>query len=205
VLYNQNEESQPMRKPVEIHPLTKDRWKDMVTLFGAHGGYAGCWCMFWRLDRGDFKQLRGEGTKEILCQMAMKNQEPGLLVYVDGNGAGWCSVGPRESYVALENSRILKRVDERPVWSIVCFFMDKPARQQGLMVELLRGAIAHAKKRGAKIVEGYPIDMQSKKLAGQKLSSYAGYMGIASAFREVGFIEAGRASETQLIMRYFIK
>ena len=161
--------------------------------------------MFWRLDRGDFKKLRGEGTKEILKQMAEKKQEPGLITYLDGNPVGWCSVGPRENYVALENSRILKRVDDKPVWSIVCFFVDKSARKQGLMTEMLRGAVAHAKKHGAKFVEGYPIDMQTEKLAGQKLGSYAGYMGIASAFREVGFVEAGRASETQLIMRYNIK
>jgi GNAT superfamily N-acetyltransferase len=193
------------KSKIEIHPLTKERWNDMVALFGTHGGYAGCWCMFWRLNRADFKQLRGSGTKEILHQMATKNQEPGLLAYVDGKPAGWCSIGPRENYLALENSRILKRVDDKPVWSIVCFFADKSVRRQGLMYEMLRGAVVHAKKRGAKIVEGYPIDMQSEKLAGQKLNSYAGYMGIASAFREVGFVEAGRASETQLIMRYKIK
>ena len=177
----------------------------MVALFGTHGGYAGCWCMFWRLDRADFKKLRGGGTKEILRQMTDQKQEPGLITYVDGAPAGWCSVGPRENYLALENSRILKRVDDKPVWSIVCFFVDKSFRKQNLMVEMLRGAVAHAKKHGAKIVEGYPIDMQTEKLAGQKLSSYAGYMGIAAAFREVGFIEAGHASETQLIMRYTIK
>ena len=189
---------------IEVKPLTKERWQDAVALFGAHGGYAGCWCMFWRLDRGDFKKLRGEGTKEILKQMAEKKQEPGLITYVDGKPAGWCSIGPRENYVALENSRILKRVDDKPVWSIVCFFVDKSARKQGLMTEMLRGAVSHAKKHGAKFVEGYPIDMQTEKLVGQKLNSYAGYMGIASAFREVGFVEVGRASETQLIMRYNI-
>ena len=193
------------KSKVEMHPLTEDRWNDMVVLFGTHGGYAGCWCMFWRLERAAFKQLRGEGTKEILHQMAAKDQEPGLLAYVDGKPAGWCSIGPRENYLALENSRILKRVGDKPVWSIVCFFTDKSIRRHGLMADLLRGAVAHAKKRGARIVEGYPIDMQSEKLAGQKLGSYAGYMGIASAFREVGFTEAGHASETQLIMRYKIK
>ncbi len=189
---------------IEVKPLTKERWQDAIALFSAHGGYAGCWCMFWRLDRGDFKKLRGEGTKEILKQMAEKKQEPGLITYVDGKPAGWCSIGPRENYVALENSRILKRVDDKPVWSIVCFFVDKPARKQGLMTEMLRGAVSHAKKHGAKFVEGYPIDMQTEKLVGQKLNSYAGYMGIASAFRKVGFVEVGRASETQLIMRYNI-
>ncbi|MBL8090572.1 MAG: GNAT family N-acetyltransferase [Anaerolineales bacterium] len=193
------------KEKVEIHPLTKDRWKDMVALFGEQGGYAGCWCMFWRLDRADFKKLRGGGTKEILHQMANKNQDAGLLTYLNKKPVGWCSIGPRENYVALENSRILKRVDDKPTWSIVCFFVDKSARKQGLMTHMVQGAVQHAKKHGAQFIEGYPIDMQSEKLAGQKLNSYAGYMGIAAAFREVGFVEAGRASETQLIMRYKIK
>lgn len=48
------------------------------------------------------------------------------------------------------------------------------------MRELLTGAVKYANSKGAKIVEGYPIDMQSQKLAGQKLNSYSGYMGIAS-------------------------
>jgi len=193
------------KEKFEIHPLTKDRWGDMAALFGEQGGYSGCWCMFWRLDRADFKKLRGTGTKEILHQMAQKSQKPGLLTYINGTPVGWCSIGPRENYIALENSRILKRVDDKPVWSIVCFFVNKSARKQGLMTKMLSGAVIHAGKHGAKFVEGYPIDMQSEKLAGQKLNSYAGYMGIAAAFREVGFIEVGRASETQLIMRYKIK
>lgn len=190
---------------METLPLTKARWKDMEKLFGAHGGYAGCWCMFWRLDRKDFKALRGDGTKAALKSMTEKKQVAGLLAYADGKPVGWCSIGPREDYAALENSRILKRVDDMPVWSIVCFFVDKSARQQGVMRELLTGAVKYAKSKGAKIVEGYPIDMQSPKLAGQKLNSYSGYMGIASIYRDAGFKQVGAASETQLIMRYIIR
>jgi GNAT superfamily N-acetyltransferase len=190
---------------VEVQPLTSARWKDMEILFGKHGGYAGCWCMFWRMDRKDFKALRGDGTKAVLKSMTDAKQVAGLLAYSDGEPVGWCSIGPREEYAALENSRILKRVDEKPVWSIVCFFVHKSARSQGIMQELLAGAVKYAKSKGAKIVEGYPIDMQSPKLAGQKLTSYSGYMGIASVFRELGFKQVGAASETQLIMRYTIK
>jgi hypothetical protein len=84
----------------------------------------------------------------------------------------------------------------------VCFFVAKPYRFQGLMEQLLRGAVEYAVSQGAAPVEGYPIDMDHPQLAGQKLSSYSGYMGLASAFRAVGFTEVGRASETQLIMRY---
>lgn len=190
---------------IEVLPLTTARWKDMEKLFGAHGGYAGCWCMFWRLPRKDFKALRGDGTKAALKSMTDDKQVAGLLAYVDNEPVGWCSIGPRENYAALESSRILKRVDEKPVWSIVCFFVDKSARKQGILHALLAGAVEYAKSKGAKIVEGYPIDMQTPKLAGQKLNSYSGYMGIASAFRKIGFKQVGSASETQLIMRYVIK
>jgi len=177
----------------------------METLFGAHGGYADCWCMFWRLKRSEFKQLRGEGTKAALKSLTEQNEVPGLLAYVEGKPAGWCSVGPREGYRALENSRTLKRVDAVPVWSIVCFFVDKPFRKQGLMRALIEGAVDYARANGAQIVEGYPLDMQHPKLAGQKLSGCSSYMGIDAAFREVGFVEAGRGSETQLIMRYTVQ
>ncbi len=189
---------------LEVCPVTADRWPDLETLFGPKGAYAGCWCMFWRLERGEFKQMKGEGTKAVLQEMTCENKVPGFLAYQDGRAVGWCSTGPRENYAALENSRILKRVDDQPVWSVVCFFVDKAARGGGVMYALLRGVVAYAGQHGARIVEGYPLDMQNPKLAGQKLTSYAGYMGIASVFREVGFVEVGRASETQLIMRYTI-
>jgi GNAT superfamily N-acetyltransferase len=161
--------------------------------------------MFWRLERSEFKRLKGEGTKAVLQEMTCENKAPGFLAYQDGRAVGWCSAGPREQYAALENSRILKRVDDQPVWSVVCFFVDKAARSKGAMYALLRGVVEYAGQQGARIVEGYPLDMQNPKLAGQKLTSYAGYMGIASVFSEVGFVEVGRASETQLIMRYTIQ
>lgn len=189
---------------LEVYPVTAERWPDLEALFGPKGAYAGCWCMFWRLERGEFKQLKGEGTRAVLQEMACDNKVPGFLAYDESGAIGWCSAGPREQYAALENSRILKRVDDQPVWSVVCFYVAKAARGQGVMYALLRGVVAYAGQQGARIVEGYPIDMQTPKLAGQKLTSYAGYMGVASVFRDVGFVEVGRASETQLIMRYRI-
>lgn len=185
----------------KIHPVKAECWSDLEKLFGEHGADAGCWCMFWRLKRSEFKELRGEGTKAMLRGMTQRNEIPGLLAYVNGQTAGWCSVGPRQSYLALENSRILKRLDDQPVWSVVCFFIAKAYRRQGLMVALVRGALDYARKNGAGMVEAYPIDMQSPRLAGQKLTGCSGYMGVTAAFREAGFVEVSRASETQVIMR----
>lgn len=191
-----------MAAAITVVPATYERWADLEQLFGTRGAYAGCWCMFWRLERRQFKAQKGAGNCDHLHQLMAAGQIPGLLAYVNGTVAGWCSLGPRDAFLALESSRILTRIDAVPVWSIACFYIAKPFRQQGLMRALLRGALSYAAAQGAPALEGYPIDLATPQLAGQKLGSYAGYMGIASAYRDVGFVEVGRASATQRIMRY---
>ena len=57
-----------------------------------------------------------------------------------------------------ERYRKLARIDEERVWSVVCFFIDARARRQGLMLGLLNAAVAYALSRGARIVEGYPVE-----------------------------------------------
>lgn len=195
------------QKPLEIavYPATPDRWPDLETVFGPKGACGQCWCMFWRLKRSDYHSMPPEARKAVLQNMTLNNEVPGLLAYVNGQPAGWISIAPRQSYTALENSRILKRLDDTPVWSVVCFFVLKPYRKQNVMFQLLHGAVEYAGAQGAQTVEGYPLDMQTPKLAGRKLSGSSGYMGIASVFREAGFVEAARASETQVIMRYNLK
>ena len=110
---------------------------------------------------------------------------------------------PQTGLCSPRSSRILKRVDDQPVWSIVCFFINKTYRRQGV-TRLLAGAVAYAVSQGAKIIEGYPIDMQAEQLQGKRLTGFSGYMGIASVYRALGFTEAGLASDTQLIMRYTV-
>ena len=188
----------------QVFPVTADRWPDLESLFGPKGAYAGCWCMNWRLKRSVYKELDGEGRKDELRNLTYNNRVPGVLAYADGAPVGWCSIGPRQEFAALETSRILKRIDDLPVWSIVCFYVAKTARRSGLMTALLRGAVDYARQQGARIVEGYPIDMQTPLLAGQKLTGYSGFMGIASVYRDTGFVEVDRASETQSIMRLII-
>ena len=186
---------------IQFHSATPERWSDLEDLFGSNGANAGCWCMFWRLERGMFKKTKGEGNRQILQQIVEGDEQPGILAYEGGKAVGWCGIAPRQKLAALENSRILKRVDDQPVWSITCFFMRKEARRRGIMEGLIKAAVKHAKTNGAQIVEAYPIDMQSPKLSGQTFNSYSGYMGVASVFRALGFEQVGQASETQLIMR----
>ncbi len=160
--------------------------------------------MFWRIPRSEFKANTGEENKAAFRSITLDNQVPGVLAYLGTTAIGWCSIGPRNDYAALAASQILKRVDDQPVWSVACFFINKLYRLAGISHVLLEGAIDYAISKGAKIIEGYPIDLQVPQLQGEILTGYMGYMGIASVYREVGFIEVGRASAIQLIMRYTI-
>jgi GNAT superfamily N-acetyltransferase len=184
---------------VEFHPVSADRWRDLEALFGPRGACAGCWCMWWRLARSQFNAQKGEGNKHALNGLIEAGEIPGLLAYTDGQPVGWCAVAPRERYPVLERSRILKRVDDEPVWSVVCFFVRKSFRGKGLTTALLKAAVAYAARQGARIVEGYPVESKTSRMP-----DVFAYTGLASAFRQAGFAEVLRRSETRPIMRYFI-
>jgi GNAT superfamily N-acetyltransferase len=184
---------------VECHALDAHRWPDLETLFGPHGATGGCWCMYWRLARSQFTAQKGEGTKQAFRHLVESGQSVGLLAYVKEQPVGWCAIAPRESYPVLDRSRILKRIDEMPVWSVVCFFVSKDCRGQGVTTILLRAAVNYAAQHGARIIEGYPVEPKSPRMP----AAFA-WTGLASAFRQVGFREVLRRSETRPIMRYVI-
>ena len=183
-----------------FRPLTPSRWPDLEKLFGPRGACAGCWCMYWKLPRREFEAGQGEPNRLAQRAIVAAGGTPGLLACVDGVPAGWIAVEPRQNYSLLARSRILKPVDETPVWSVTCFFIARPYRRQGLMVDLLKAAIAHVKSHGGKVVEGYPVEPRP----GQATSPVFIYTGVASAFRQAGFVEVARRSETRPIMRFYI-
>jgi GNAT superfamily N-acetyltransferase len=181
---------------VAVLPLTPDRWEDFEDLFGARGACAGCWCMYWRLRRKDFDLMRGESTRSLIHSLVMDNQVPGLLAYINGIPVGWVSLGPRQDFDLLERSRVLKRVDEQPVWSIVCFFVRSKHRRQGITGALIHGAVCYAREQGARILEGYPIVPKTAQVP-----AVFAYTGFASTYAAAGFMEVARRSPTRPIMR----
>ena len=183
-----------------IHAVTSPRWPDLEKLFGPRGACAGCWCMWWKLPRSEFDLLRGDGTRLALKRLVDAGNVPGLLAYVRSEPVGWCALSPREAYPRLERSRVLKRVDNEPVWSVVCFFVARPFRRKGVTVRLLEAAVAHARQHGAAIVEGYPVEPR-----GTKIPDVFAYTGTISAFRQAGFVEVVRRSATRPIMRRYVK
>lgn len=182
---------------LEFHPLTPERWTDLEKLLGRSGACGGCWCMWWRLPHSEFAKQTGEERRKALKRIVDSGRAPGILTYADGQPVGWCSVAPRETYQALEQSRLLRRVDNKPVWSVVCFFVAKRFRGMGLTGKLLKAAVEHVKSQGGRIVEGYPID--------PKQARKAGYVGLASTFQKAEFVEVARRSQTRPIMRYVVE
>jgi len=155
--------------------------------------------MWWRLRRSEFAKQTGKKNKSMMKKIVDSDEVPGLLAYVDGEPAGWCSVATRETFPVLDRSWTLKRIDDRPVWSVVCFYVAKPFRSKGLMTSLLKAAVEYAKRHGAGIVEGYPVDLKGRRISGSE-----GFTGVTSVFRKAGFVEAIRRSKNRPIMRYYV-
>lgn len=185
---------------IEFHPLTKDRWADFEALFGERGAYGGCWCMWWRLKRSEFERQKGEGNRQAMKAIVESGEVPGILAYCEGKPVGWCSVAPRERYGSLERSPVLKRLDDAPVWSIVCFFIEKSYRGQGIAEKLVRGAVEYVRSQGGRAVEAYPTQPRRGRL-----TPVSGYMGVPAMFERAGFVECARPSKSKVIMRYFIE
>jgi GNAT superfamily N-acetyltransferase len=155
--------------------------------------------MWWRLKRSLWSAQKGEANKCAFKKIILEGHPPGLIAYIGKTPVGWCAVAPRNEYSALERSRILKRIDDLPVWSIVCFFTAKPYRRIGITTALVKAAVQYAAKRGAVAVEGYPSD------PGKDLPDVFAYTGLVSAFRQAGFHEVARRSKGRPIMRYLIE
>jgi GNAT superfamily N-acetyltransferase len=184
----------------KFQPLTFERWGDIEKLFGERGACGGCWCMYWRESSREFEEKKGKGNKTALRRLVKGRAQTGIIAYDEKNPVGWIAFAPREEFTRLETSRILKRIDNKPVWSVVCFFIHKNYRRKGLTIELLKEAEKHARKNGGRILEGYPIEPKTENYA-----PVFAYTGLASAYRQAGFTEVARRSETRPVMRKVLR
>jgi GNAT superfamily N-acetyltransferase len=188
-----------MAAKIRVLPATPERWPDLAALFGPRGACGGCWCMYWRRTAADFNRRKGRANRASLRSLVTSGRLPGLVAYTDRTAVGWCSVGPRDAFPRLEQARALRRIDAEPVWSVVCFYVSQSHRRQGISVALLEGAAAFARRQGARILEGYPVEPRGSDYA----DAFA-WTGTAGAFRAAGFVEARRASPTRPIMRRYL-
>lgn len=181
---------------IECHPVTRDRATALARFSEQHGKFRYCSCMRWRMTSTEYKRSTKNSRVTALDDLVQQSVPVGILAYLDGEPVGWCSIAPRETYRALERYRALPRIDDQPVWSVVCFFVDRRVRQGGVTLALLRAAVEYAQSRGAQVIEGYPV------VPGPRLYTY---MGSPSTFRDAGFVDVTPAGQARIVMRYLAK
>jgi GNAT superfamily N-acetyltransferase len=181
---------------VRFASLTPRRWKDLAALFGRRGACAGCWCMFWRLTREQYRTSTNERNRRAFRRLVESGAPTGIIAYDASGPIGWCSVAPRGQFKSLATSKNFGPVDDAPAWSITCFYIAPRARRTGLARRLLIEALAYARKRGAELVEGYPVEVK-----GTKVSSGHLWHGSLSMFETAGFREVARRLADRPIVR----
>ena len=193
-------ETRPTIDPVptylDIRPLTPERFPDLAALFEQGGDPKWCWCAYFRIRGVDFSAGSGARHRKVLqtatAETAREGRAPGLVAYRDGAVVGWVSVGPRGDYERLAHSRLLAPVDDKPVWSIVCFVVGRQARGQGVAKALLDAAVDYARVHGATTLEAYPIEVAANERADSNLV----YKGTLSMFEAAGFAVVTRRTTT---------
>jgi GNAT superfamily N-acetyltransferase len=177
----------------EALPVTKERWSDLVEMFD-RPVVRTCFCMYYR-KTGESGTGAGAKNRAAMQRLVDGGTVPGLIGYEDGVPVAWVSLGPREDYAKLQRSPIMKPVDERPVWSIVCFFVDEDARGRGLSARMLRAAVDHARANGARLLEAYPVDRDERSHPDSM------FFGAKTMYDRAGFREVARRKPTRPVVR----
>lgn len=193
-------------------------WDDVRTVFGTRGDPARCWCQFFKTDAAAWKQQGAAAFEGALCEQvdaarASHSAGPGVLAYLGGSEpgsgseswepVGWAAVEPRSAYPLILRGRAIAGsidpvdgADAASVWAITCFVVRVGFRRRGVAGALLSGAVAEARRGGARVVEAYPVDT-----AGEKISSADLYHGPLSAFLAAGFEISGRPLDGRAVVR----
>jgi ribosomal protein S18 acetylase RimI-like enzyme len=175
-----------------IEPLTGGTWDALAELFREGGDPRWCWCQFWRVRSKDFAALKVSQLRERLHGQASSAEPPGLVAFDGDRAVGWVSLGPRADFERIVRSRVIPKIDDRPVWSIVCFAVSSTARGQGVARALLDAAVDHARSRGADVLEAYPVRLGDS----DAIHPDAAFTGTLPMFERAGFkVVADRASD----------
>lgn len=179
--------------------LSPDLWPALEALFGQNGACGGCWCMAWRIEKGEhWEDVKGPAAKRRLKVLVADGGALGVLAIAGDEPVGWCTYGPRTSFSKLDRSRTLACDDAGRVWSLPCFFIKRGWRGKGVATALLAHALESLQRRGAEVAEGYPVKQNT---AGAKIPDAFAWTGTRSLFEKAGFRLAGSPGAGKLRMR----
>jgi len=191
---NKSEPDTSPRPSLEFRPVTPACLPDLTLFSLAHGKFRYCSCMRWRMTSTDFRRSTVAERAAALEALVRQGTPVGVPAFSDSAPVAWCSMAPRATYAALGRYRALTLSDDANAWSVVCFFIDRRWRGQRVTLPLLAAATVYAHAEGAAIVEGYPVEPDSR--------SYR-YMGAPAVFEMAGYREVARAGATRRVMHHY--
>ena len=172
----------------ETHPVTPDRFDDFADVVNKNRRKAHCWCLSHRLRAKEIAELGGSGDdcrEKAMRRLCEREHPPGVVTYLDGEPVGWCNIGPRSEITRLASSRLIRPIDDVPVWSIVCVIVRSGFRKRGVTGQLIEGAVEYARSHGAPAVEAHPVDPTGR------MDLTMAFVGTRTMFERAGFTVRG--------------
>ncbi|MGQ3383464.1 GNAT family N-acetyltransferase [Glutamicibacter sp. TV12E] len=170
---------------LRIEPLTEPRMEDFAAVVNPNHRQKHCWCLSHRLSAQEIRERGGEDRYEAMCSLAREKIAPGVIAYLEDQPVGWCSISPRARIPRLENSKLIRPVDDLAVWSIICMVVRGGYRRRGVNRQMVLGALDYAKSQGAPAVEAYPVDPEGR------MDLTMAFVGTRKMFEEAGFEVVG--------------
>jgi GNAT superfamily N-acetyltransferase len=200
---------QAIAQELTIVPANEASWEDLQAVFGTRGPAAYCQCQRYKLQpREAFAKFPVEERafrlrQQTNCGDLKADTTSGLVACTDGEPVGWCAVEPRTAYPGLvRNNRVPwdGRAEDKAddsVWAVTCVFTRAGFRRRGISYALVRAAVDHARDRGARALEGYPMLTEP----GQEITWGELNVGTRSIFAAAGFTEVNHPTKRRVVMR----
>ena len=196
----------PAERDVRVEAVASVPWEDVSQVFATRGDPARCWCQYFKLPNREFETATPTACAGMLREQVQASAPgPGVIAYLDGEPVGWCAVEPTPAYSRVHRAKVVTEgsrqgPDDASVWAVTCFVVRVGYRLRGVATALLRGAVAQARGAGARVVEGYPVDLALRPNA----PSAELYHGTVSLFAGAGFVEVARVRKDRVVMELVV-
>jgi GNAT superfamily N-acetyltransferase len=189
-----------------VVPANEVDWEDLQAVLGAvkcHGDR--CYCQRFKVPAGEWRSVSdAERAFRLRVQTGCGDPDAettsGLVARLDGEPVGWCALEPRPMFTRLTRIVWAGRAQDRTdadVWALTCFIVRPGFRGRGITYALAAAAVDHARKSGARALEGYPMVPEP----GKPVQWGEMYVGNATVFEAAGFSQVAKPSLRRVVMR----
>jgi GNAT superfamily N-acetyltransferase len=165
-----------------IRRLDTSTWAAFAELVERNNGiFGGCWCMGNHPEPSRTSAAHNRAAKERRVHEGRAHAA--LVIDEDGSAQGWCQYGSPEELPGIKHRREYdKAAPPLPDWRIICFFVDKKHRGQGIARAALEGALGQIAQLGGGLVEAI-----SEVTAGREAQGRFLFSATIELFEQNGF------------------